>query len=126
MKPRLSCPRCGRSNPSRARFCGNCGLSFVSAGLIAGPDDRPRPRGSGILGVLAGFLLVFALLAVLSLARTVLPRTLEAHLRCSAPFEPPRVLPFPDERRPLIRRETGWVFFDTPRTRNVRYEHRCR
>lgn len=79
-----------------------------------------------MLGVLAGFLLVFGLLAVLSLVRVLLPRAMEAGLLCPAAFERHQALPVPEDRRPLIHREADWVFFDTHRTRSVRYEHRCR
>jgi hypothetical protein len=110
MKPGLCCPRCGRYNPSRAKFCANCGLSFLSAGVISGNDRTSQARGSGVLGVLAGFLLVFILVAILSFVRIMLPRDMDFGSRFAIPAEQHKFRIDPDEQRRFIHRETRWSF----------------
>lgn len=110
MNPGISCPRCARLNPSRARFCANCGLSFLSAGVLPGLDRAGKSGGSGLLGVMAGFLLVFALVALLSLARAALPRHGEFGSRCVFPIEQRQSRLAPAESEQIIRREARWVF----------------
>lgn len=86
MNPAICCPRCSRYSPSRARFCANCGLSFVSAGLV--PESAPRPRRSGgFFGVFAGMLLLFVLIAAISILQFAIPYRMFLRHNQAQPFQ---------------------------------------
>jgi hypothetical protein len=125
MKQGICCPRCGRYNPSRAKFCANCGLSFLSAGLIADPDFASPKRGSGVLGVLAGFLLVFILVAILSFVRVMLPRDMDFGTRYAIPVEQQKHRISPEEQHRFIHRETRWSFELPSRPGIYLHRHPC-
>lgn len=125
MKPGICCPRCGRHNPSRAKFCANCGLSFLSAGVIPDSDSGGQGKGSGLLGVLAGFLLVFILVAILSFVKVMLPRELDFGGRHILPVEQQNYRINPDEQRGFIQRETRWSFELPPQPRIYRHHRSC-
>ncbi|HOA74466.1 MAG TPA: hypothetical protein PL151_13290 [Phycisphaerae bacterium] len=116
----IDCPRCARRNPGRAKFCANCGLSFLSAGVI--PDTRREPaKGGGLVGVLAGFVLVFVLVALLSFVRAVLPGPGDFRGRCLLPVEQEQVRVLPGERNRLLHHDADWIV-EPPRT--VTHLHR--
>lgn len=110
MKPGISCPRCGRQNPARARFCANCGLSFLAAGVIGEPHGAGRRGGSGFLGVFAGFLLVFVLFAILSFVRVVVPRQVNFGHYYPYPVEQEQSRLAPGHPDRYLQHEARWIF----------------
>ena len=119
MNPAICCPRCGRYNASRARFCGNCGLSFLAAGVLPSREaSPPRRSGGGFLGVMTGLLVVFLLVAALSFVRVTSPQ--RVHLGpafCPRALQQPAVRihsdgseDVPSWRRPHLQQRTFWRY----------------
>ena len=54
--PSILCPRCGRHNLSRARFCAQCGLNLAASGASEigpmVPGQRRKGRGGAVLFVI--------------------------------------------------------------------------
>jgi len=78
--------------------------------VIPDPKQPSEKRGSGLLGVLAGFALVFILVAILSFIRIVVPR----HVHFGSVFPPPvehKAVHIDSEEQRLLRaREARWQF----------------
>jgi hypothetical protein len=94
--PSILCPRCGRHNLSRARFCAQCGLNLTASGASEiGPMVPGRRRKSRAGAALFVILLGLFLAAMGSLFRNracsrrpPMPRSI---------FQPAPVVPQPGE-----------------------------
>ncbi|GMV97861.1 MAG: zinc ribbon domain-containing protein [Phycisphaerae bacterium] len=67
------CPRCGRQNPSRARYCGQCGLNLAAAGgddLTRMLSRNNRRSGTGVVVFLVMMSVALSTIAVLYRDRT--------------------------------------------------------
>lgn len=118
----LCCPRCGRHNSSQARFCANCGLSFLSAGLISQSSGGAERNGSGLLGVIVGFILIFALVAVISFIRLAAPPRVHFSSEYAPVFQYEQVRMGPHQQDRLIRRDTHWRFeFPVPSSVGIKH-----
>jgi hypothetical protein len=86
-------------------------LSFLAAGLIGETAYASgKTRGSGVLGVLAGFLLVFLLVAVLSFIRVIVPRQVEFSSYHHFPVEQEQIRIAPRGSERLLQHEAKWIF----------------
>jgi hypothetical protein len=52
MNAKVCCPRCGRQNDSRAKFCASCGLNLVAAGIGLDSHIGGATRRTGVWLVL--------------------------------------------------------------------------
>jgi hypothetical protein len=88
MNAMLCCPRCGRQNESRARFCASCGLNLAAAGIEPNSHIQRTTRRTGAWLVLSLVLLGLGLATFATCFRIV---------RCQPPIRPvpipPRLIP---------------------------------
>jgi hypothetical protein len=99
--PSLICPRCGRHNVSRARFCAQCGLNLAASGAseITQAVRQTRRRSGG------GLVLFIILMGLFLAAMGSLFRSRPCSLRPAIPIPRSAIRPMREQGEPWMHEE---------------------
>ncbi|NLU22077.1 MAG: zinc ribbon domain-containing protein [Phycisphaerae bacterium] len=75
----ILCPRCGRRNVSRARYCAQCGLNLVAAGVDEVTRTLRRNGQHTGIGLLLFLVLVILFFSVIGSLVRAKPRSIYPH-----------------------------------------------